>query len=365
MEKLTELSHLFVTVFLAALAGMMVLPAMADVTMFALCPGRDQCSLAIYISGIQQAADKVSEARRTAAFGILMGTFLTAFVCGTLASRLLPLTLSFQIATFISMLAVVYARIFLKEALEVDDLSQPILKTRLDAIQQDGNLSKKAPAFKKILTIGDVISLLKSSATFSQVAVVAFFHSLAGGGQQEASMYYWKARFHFTKNQYADQMLLAGIAGMISQLIFMPLLAPVVSEEKLLSIGLFMGFISMSLYSIAWAIWVPFATTALVAFVVFVPASLRSIVSKQVGPDEQGKAQGCISSINSVAAIISPLIFSPLTALFLSEEAPFHFLGFSMFCAGLAMLIAFFQSIMIKVPSPISTHKYSSDSTEA
>ncbi|XP_044475739.1 disease resistance-like protein DSC1 [Mangifera indica] len=55
MEKLTGLSHLFVTVFLSGFASFMVIPAITDVTMLALCPGRDECSLAIYLTGFQQA----------------------------------------------------------------------------------------------------------------------------------------------------------------------------------------------------------------------------------------------------------------------------------------------------------------------
>jgi hypothetical protein len=33
----------------------MVVPAITDVTMAALCPGQDECSLAIYLTGFQQA----------------------------------------------------------------------------------------------------------------------------------------------------------------------------------------------------------------------------------------------------------------------------------------------------------------------
>jgi len=135
----------------------------------------------------------------------------------------------------------------------------------------------------------------------------------------------------------------------------MPMLAPAIGEERLLSIGLLMGVTNMFFSSIAWSVWVPYATTVFYIFTICVQPSLRSIVSKQVGPIEQGKAQGCISGINSFASIVSPLIFSPLTALFLSEEAPFHFPGFSIMCIGLATMIAFIQSIMIR--GVTSSHK--------
>lgn len=49
------LRHLLVTVFLYNFATFMVIPAITDVTMLALCPGKDKCSLAIYLTGFQQA----------------------------------------------------------------------------------------------------------------------------------------------------------------------------------------------------------------------------------------------------------------------------------------------------------------------
>lgn len=53
--NLYGLGHLFVTVFLHNFSTFMVHPAITDVTMAALCPGQDECSLAIYLTGFQQA----------------------------------------------------------------------------------------------------------------------------------------------------------------------------------------------------------------------------------------------------------------------------------------------------------------------
>lgn len=55
MEELAELGHLLVFAFLFFFASFMVAPVITDVTMEALCPGRDECSLAIYLTGLQQA----------------------------------------------------------------------------------------------------------------------------------------------------------------------------------------------------------------------------------------------------------------------------------------------------------------------
>ncbi|KAK9183711.1 hypothetical protein WN943_024056 [Citrus x changshan-huyou] len=416
MEKeIKTLSHLFVTVFLWGFATMMVVPAITDVTMMALCPGLDECSLAIYLSGFQQAiiglgtlvmmpvignlsdqygrkamltlpltlsiiplailayrrsisffyayyalrtltamvcegsinclalayvADNISERQRASAFGILLGVLSASFVCGTLAARFLSTTSAFQAATIVSMLAAAYMRVFLKDDVpndDDDDLTRPIITEETEGVNQnESNSPVKIPVCKKIPSIRDLICLLRSSVTLSQAAVVAFFSGLSEGGMQASFLYFLKAQFHFNKNQFADLMLIAGLAGTISQLLFMPLLAPILGEAKLLSLGLFAACIN-----------VPYATTAFSVLVVFATPSFRSIVSKQVGPNEQGKAQGCISGISSFANIVSPLIFSPLTALFLSKGAPFNFPGFSIMCIGLASMVAFIQSLMM------------------
>ncbi|KAI8533215.1 hypothetical protein RHMOL_Rhmol11G0279800 [Rhododendron molle] len=448
MEKVGGLRHLFVTVFLSSFAGVVVIPGITDVTMSALCPGVDECSLAIYLSGFQQAitgvgtvlmlpligslsdvygrkalltlpmtisiiplvilaysrttnffyayyvsktltavisegsvlclslayvADNVLERSRASAFGLVSGAFYAGFVGGTFAARFLSTSQTFQVAAIVSMIAVVYMRIFLKDDCTIrrntsDSLKHPILMTEEEeTTPSDDELlssSKEVEVFKKIPSPNDLVCLLKTSKTISQAAVVAFFNSLAEGGLQASALYFFKARFHFTKNQYADVMLIMGIAGTISQMIFMPLLAPVVGEEKLLSVALFGGFLCMLMNSIAWSIWVPYVVAAFGIFTSFASPCLRSIVSKQVGPNEQGIAQGCISGISSFANIISPFIFSPLTDLFLSKRAPFYFPGFSIMCSGLATMVAFIPSLLIRAVPP-SSKKVSCDDCEA
>ncbi|KAI4316995.1 hypothetical protein L6164_024910 [Bauhinia variegata] len=430
MDKLYGLSHLFMTFFLHNFSSFMVIPAITDVTMAALCPGQDECSLAIYLTGFQQAiiglgtlvmtpllgnlsdkygrktiltvplsliiiplgilaysrsrtfffvyyvsktliamvcegsvpclalayvADNVREGRRATAFGILSGIGSAAFVCGTLSTRFLSTALTFQVSTLVALIAALYMRVFLRDPVIGDNLSVPILsqgKPRTPKIDEQSK--RNTPLFKTMPSFEDLTCLLKSSLTVTQAAIVAFFSNLADVGLHGSVAYFLKAQFHFDKNQFADLMVIAGIAGTVSQLLLMPILAPALGEARLLSIGLFFNCAHVFVYSIAWSSWVPYAAAMFSILSVFSQPCLRSIVSKQVGPCEQGKAQGCISGICSFAHVVSPLAFSPLTALFLSERAPFNFPGFSIMCIGFASMISFVQSTMIRVPPAIS-----------
>ncbi|KAK4437600.1 Hippocampus abundant transcript 1 protein [Sesamum alatum] len=426
MENWGRLSHLFVTVFLSNFSELMVSPAIPDVTLAAVCPGKDECSAAIYLTGFQQAiagigsvimmplignlsdaygrktmmtiplvlaiiplvvlawkrtitffyayyaiktftamvtqggimclalaylADNVSEGKRISAFGVLSGVTFAAYVGGTLAARLLSTAQIFQVAAVLSIVSAIYMGVFLKETTrENDALKQPILKVT-ESDEDSCKASKKIDVVRKIPSPQDIYRLLKSSITFSLAAFVAFFNSLAEAGLQACLLYFLKARFQFKKDQLADVLLIAYIGATISNMLLMPTLGPIIGEETLLSLGLFAGFLNMFFDSIAWAPWVPYASASMGVFLFLSSPNLRSIVSKQVGPNQQGLAQGCILGMTAFANVISPLIFSPLSALFLSEDAPFHFQGFSILCVGLAWLAGFFLSIMIPLLS--------------
>ncbi|XP_020535467.1 tetracycline resistance protein, class G isoform X2 [Jatropha curcas] len=428
-----RLSHLLLTFFLYNFSTFMVTPAMTDVTMSALCPGQDECSLAIFLSGFQQAiiglgtllmmplvgnlsdkygrkalltvplvlgiiplvtlaysrtryffyayyvlrtltamvcegsvhclalayvADNVPEGRRASAFGILSGIGSSAFVCGTLSTRFLSTASTFQVAASVAIVALVYMKVFLQDSIIDKNVSTPMLSNGKSKVDNTiGSSSKNVHIFKTMPSLDDTLCLLKSSATFSQAAIVAFLSNLSEVGLHASAMYYLKARFHFNKNQFADLMVISGIAGTISQLLLMPILVPVLGEGRLLSVGLFFSCAHMFLYSIAWTFWVPYVAAMLSILFVFSQPCMRTIVSKQVGSCEQGKAQGCISGIGSFANVVSPLLFSPLTALFLSERAPFHFPGFSIMCAGFTSMIALIQSIMMRLPPPLISNE--------
>lgn len=429
MEKLYGLSHLFMTVFLHNFSSFMVAPAITDVTMAALCPGQDECSLAIYLTGFQQAmtglgtlvmmpllgnlsdkygrkailtlpmsltiiplgilaysrtrkffyvyyvfrilismvcegsvpclalayvADNVTEGRRATAFGILSGIGSAAFVCGTLSARFLSTPLTFQVSTLIAVIAAVYMRFFLRDSAIDNNLSTPFISQGKPAtVKIDGKPKSNMQLFRALCSFHDLTSFLNSSLTLTQAAIVAFFSNLAEVGLNGSLMYFLKAQFHFDKNQFADLMVISGVAGTVSQLILMPILAPTLGEARLLSIGLFFHCLHMFVYSIAWSSWVPYVAAIFSILFVLSQPCIRSIVSKQAGPHEQGRAQGCISGICSIAHIVSPLAFSPLTALFLSERAPFNFPGFSIMCIGFASMVSFVQSMMVKGVPPI------------
>ncbi|XP_049414659.1 uncharacterized protein LOC125877397 [Solanum stenotomum] len=312
-----------------------------------ICDGGIQCVALAFV------ADHMSQAKRASAIGILAGVGSAAFVCGTLADHFLSTSQIFLVATIASTIAAVYMQIFLEDTTRVKEYSiedQPILRNNeMEDTELDCETTKNIKVFKKVPSLKDIICFLRKSPTFSLAASVAFLNSLAERGEQAPFQHFLKARFHFKKDNFADVMLIANICSAPSQLLLMPMLAPLIGEEVLLCLGLIAGFTNLLIDGVARKNWIPYTAALLPIFTSLVKPSIQSTVSKQIGPSEQGIAQGCISSISSIANILSPFIYSPLTALFLSEKPPFRYPGFTILCIGLAWLIAVIPSAMIKV----------------
>uniref|UniRef100_A0A0D9VJ97 Major facilitator superfamily (MFS) profile domain-containing protein n=1 Tax=Leersia perrieri TaxID=77586 RepID=A0A0D9VJ97_9ORYZ len=432
MKDLAGLGHLFVAAFMFHFASYMVIPAITDVTMDAVCPGRDECSVAIYLSGFQNAitglgalvvtpivgnlsdkygrkalmtlpvtvailplfilacdrskvyfyayyvvkvvagifcegsmhclllayvADQVGARRRAAVFGLLSGVSAAGFVSGTLTARFLPTSSTFQVAAAVAAATAIYLRAFVPDSGAksfVDEACEPFLQgsscsgAGSSSSSSDEDLSPRLPPHKGgVPSLTDMAALLTSSLTLSGAAIVTFFYSLGEHGLQTALLYYLKAQFGYSKDEFANLLLIAGAAGMLSQLTVMPVLARFLHEDILLIIGLLGG-----------CTHVPYLSAVFVILSAFVHPSIRSNVSKSVGPNEQGIAQGCISGISSFASILAPLIFTPLTACFLSETAPFNFKGFSIMCAGFCTLIAFIISMRMHSGHSSASEKF-------
>ena len=68
--------------------------------------------------------------------------------------------------------------------------------------------------------------------------------------------------------------------------------------------------------------------------------SINAIMSKEVGPSEQGGLQGATTSIGSLTSVGAPLLMGHLFAYFASPQAPVQFPGAAFAAAGLCLVLA-------------------------
>ena len=74
------------------------------------------------------------------------------------------------------------------------------------------------------------------------------------------------------------------------------------------------------------------------------PAAIQALTTQLVAPDQQGQLQGATNSVNSIAQMVGPFLFTLTFAYFISDRAPFKMPGAPFLLAavllGLGLVIA-------------------------
>jgi DHA1 family tetracycline resistance protein-like MFS transporter len=100
-----------------------------------------------------------------------------------------------------------------------------------------------------------------------------------------------------------------------------------------------LGFTVMTLaffgYAFAMEGWMVYVAIAVGSLGSIANPSVQSVMSRQVGPSQQGELQGAIASLHSIAAIVSPLVMTQLFSYYShTESAPVYFPGAAFLLAG-------------------------------
>ncbi|MFY9476742.1 MAG: MFS transporter [Aquabacterium sp.] len=84
--------------------------------------------------------------------------------------------------------------------------------------------------------------------------------------------------------------------------------------HKLVIVGLISSTIAFALYGAVPVGWMIFVVVVANVFGYMVQPGLQSLVANAVDPTRQGESMGAVSSINSVAAVLGPVLGTPLLA---------------------------------------------------
>uniref|UniRef100_A0A6N2M3W8 RRM domain-containing protein n=1 Tax=Salix viminalis TaxID=40686 RepID=A0A6N2M3W8_SALVM len=333
----------------------MTVSVLVDVLTSALCPDQTTCSevvgifkmvvlpllgqladeygrkllLLITISTSMFPFDIIKEENRAAAFSWITGLFSASHVIGNLLARFLPEKYIFVVSIALLIFGSVYMYFFLAETVE------PVEKRERDStfLTNIINFTRKRYESMRYAAV-----LVFRSPTLKVISLVSFFYELGMSGISSVLLYYLKAVFGFNKNQYSEILSVVGVGAIFSQILVLPLLNPFVGEGVILCLAL--------LASIAY---VPYMSAAFGAIYILVKPATYAVISKGSSSVNQGKVQGFIAGVQSIASLLSPLAMSPLTSWFLSSDAPFNCKGFSIIVASVSMMIALCFACLLKL----------------
>ncbi|KAL3523647.1 hypothetical protein ACH5RR_016481 [Cinchona calisaya] len=283
------------------------------------------CITAAYV------ADVVDDNKKAAGFSWMMGLFSASHVLGNAVARFLPGAYIFEVSIALFIFCPVYMTLFLAETV-----------TPTPKVDQCLPYSKKAfkivkEQYNSMIYAAKVVI---SSPTLKCISLALFFYELGMSGVNSTLLYYLKAAFEFNKNQFSEILIVVGIGSIISQLLVLPSITPLVGEKVILCAALLSSAVYVLLYGLAWAPWVPYFAASFGVVNVLVKPCSFALISKASSSTDQGKAQGFILGVESIALLLSPLAMTTLINLFLSRNAPFNCKGFGFICASFSVAIS-------------------------
>ncbi|WJX14010.1 hypothetical protein P8452_04329 [Trifolium repens] len=299
----------------------------------------------IFCISVAYVADVVHENKRAAVFSWITGLFSASHVLGNVLARFLPQNYIFVVSIALLIFCPVYMQFFLVETVKLT----PRKNQELGFCTKVYNVVDRR--YKSMRNAAEIVIF---SPTLRGMAIVSFFYELGMSGISTVLLYYLKAVFGFNKNQFSELLMMVGIGSIFSQIVLLPILNPLVGEKVILCSALLASIAYAWLSGLAWAPWVPYLSASFGIIYVLVKPATYAIISKASSSANQGKAQTFIAGAQSISDLLSPIVMSPLTSLFLSSNAPFECKGFSIICASICMIISLIFACMLN-PNP-NTH---------
>ncbi|HZY94603.1 MAG TPA: MFS transporter [Candidatus Bathyarchaeia archaeon] len=140
--------------------------------------------------------------------------------------------------------------------------------------------------------------------------------------------------------------LVGGLNILVQGLLVRPVIARI-GELRALLVGLVFGAAGFIMHGLA-----PNGTLFLGGVVLYAPIgfagpAVQTLMTKRVGPKEQGLLQGANASIIGLTGVLGPAIFTLIYAFFIGHQAPVQLPGAPFLLAALLMLLA--ASVAVRV----------------
>jgi len=301
-----------------------------DYVLMALAPNLAWLFVGRVISGITAAsvstgmayiADVTPPEKRAAAFGRVGIAFGLGFVLGPALGGLLGSVdprLPFWVAAGLSLANAMYGLFILPESLPPE--------------------KRRAFEWRRANPLGS-LKLLRSHPELSGLAVVVFLSNLAHVALPATFVLYAGYRYGWDARDVG--FVLAGV-GVCSAIVQGAVVGPAVrrlGERRVLLVGLTCGAIGFFAYGLAPTGVLFLAAVPIVALWGLASPAAQGLMTRHIGPTEQGALQGAAGSVMGIATMIGPWLFASTFAYFIGEGTRWHQPGAAFMLAALLLAL--------------------------
>ncbi|QDH68779.1 TCR/Tet family MFS transporter [Marilutibacter alkalisoli] len=290
-----------------------------DFVFMALAPTLAWLLVGRIISGITSAsfttanayvADVVPPDQRAKSYGMLGAAFGIGFVVGPLLGGWLgdiDLRLPFWFAAGLALLNFLYGWFVLPESLPKEKRS-----ARFD--------------WSHANPVGSIGLLRRYPQVFGLAAVV-FLANLAHYVYPSVFVLFADYRFGWGPREVGWVLAAVGVCSIVVNAVLVGRVVRWLGERRTLLLGLSCGVAGFVVYGLAGNGWVWLLGLPVSALWALAAPATQALITREVGPEVQGRIQGALMSLVSMAGIVGPVLFAGSFGFFISDAAPAHLPG--------------------------------------
>jgi DHA1 family tetracycline resistance protein-like MFS transporter len=267
-------------------------------------------------------ADVTAPEKRAVAFGRIGVAFGVGFIIGPLIGGILGTfgpRAPFWGAAAMSLASATYGLFVLPESLSRENRSKF--------------------SWRKANPVGSLLFLARRAGLLG-FSFVNFLNFLAFQVLPSIFVLYAGYRYNWGYFLVGVALALVGFLNIIVQGLLVRPVIMRIGEFRALLLGLFFGAISFVTYGLAPNGWIFLIGVILYAPIGFAGPSVQALMTRRVGPTEQGRLQGANASLIGLTGVLGPAIFTIVYASFISPSSPIALPGAPFLLAAFLMLLA-------------------------
>lgn len=288
-------------------------------------------------------ADVTPPERRARAYGMIGATFGIGFVLGpVLGSALshIDLRAPFYAAAALALANFCYGWFVLPESLPPEKRTKTL------------DLARANP-------VGSLMLLRRYPQVFGLASVV-LLSQFAHYVLPATFVLYADYRYHWGASAVGYVLALVGVCNAIVQAVLIGKVVPKLGERRTLLLGLAFGAFGFAWQGLAATGPLSLLAVPLLALWGLAGPSTQSLMTRQVDPHEQGRLQGAVTSLVSLAGIGAPAVFTQVFAMFIRDHSGPDVPGAAFLLASL-LLVAGFALAWRVTRQPVVTHAAQTD----
>jgi DHA1 family tetracycline resistance protein-like MFS transporter len=278
-------------------------------------------------------ADVTPPEKRAAVFGKIGAAFGAGFVLGPALGGLLGNVdprLPFWVAAGLSFANALYGLLILPESLPAD---------------------RRAPFRWKSASPVGAFHLLGTDRLLAGLSLTNFIAQIAHVVLPSTFVLYATYRYGWDTKTVGLTLALVGICAMVVQGAGIGPIVRILGERRALMLGLVSGAIGFLIFGLAptgTLFWVGIPVMALWGVS---GAASQALMTQLVAPDQQGQLQGATASVQSVAQLAGPFLFTLTFAYFIGQQSPVQLPGAPFLLASLLLVLALGIAVWTLAPA--------------